>query len=76
MGYVGGYILDLYCDGPNCTDSWRNTPDNVGFEETFQASVKVARKVGWFVNKNGKGRECGFVLCPRCNTKENRKLGL
>lgn len=73
MGFVGGYVLHLYCDGPECPDKWRDMQGEVGTENTFSASARDAKEAGWFIDKNREGKNRGFALCPKCNTKANRK---
>ena len=69
MGYVGGYSLDLYCDGPN-HHSLCDIPQFSG--QTFAQAAREARKAGWKVSKRGEGRECGYALCPECRKKRSK----
>jgi hypothetical protein len=68
MGMVGGYTLDLYCDGGDECPYKYNEPIQF-YDDTFTQCVAKARRYGWFIDRKGEGRECGRALCPSCKIR-------
>lgn len=68
MGFVGGYTLDLYCDGRN--HGWMSGKHPSFHGETFSECVRKARADGWMIDKKRQGKEVGYAICPECRAKQ------
>jgi hypothetical protein len=58
---VGCYVLDLYCDDPNCPDQRFHTTPSQFTDETGSGARAEARRAGWRLNLDD-----GTALCPKC----------
>jgi len=63
--YSGGYLLHIYCDQEGCyglasiCNSERGFLE-IGDQPTKSKSMRVARKIGWKIHKDG------TATCPYC----------
>lgn len=56
-----GYSLDLYCKYDNPDHSFEEFPHGITTEETFKASVRAARQMGWLYHHKD-----NTATCPKC----------
>ena len=75
---VGSYSLHLYCDYPDDSYEHRGSSEHSGpgfleiaSEETFNASMRVARQAGWKFSKGSRYQR--KAICAWCLAKK-RKL--
>lgn len=63
---VGGYTLDLYCDGADCPirKTFHVGTDAQYFAEHGTTCRKKARRAGWLLTRSRDG--CGLAFCVDC----------
>lgn len=64
---VSGYSMDLYCDGPKCTQPWDQSKATFA-GQSYAGCKRQAVKEGWHLNGS---RTKAF--CPRCLAHTERE---
>jgi hypothetical protein len=63
---VGGYTLDLYCDGINENHEYKEFPHQF-IDEHGSKCRKAAHRAGWKFLRSGE------TLCPKCSGKKLKR---
>lgn len=65
MGWVGCYVLDIYCDDPTCSN-YEQVADGI---ETRQQAFTKLRLKGWWIGRNiwkyNSSLGLGTCFCPK-----------